>query len=276
MIAPLSLEEITMKVFTSSGRAGMLAAATVFALAIHQPAHAETVLTVNGTDIDSTVVNLYIESRLQKPAIQATPAERDSLLGEVTDIYLLTTQENVPALMEDPTVQAQAEIQLRGLMAQVAATDFLERNTATDEEILETYASQIELAPPSQFNARHILVETQAAATDIIAQLDDGGDFQELAKAHSSDGSASQGGDLGWFLPNQMVAPFSAAVEALEDGEYTKAPVQTQFGWHVIRREGTRASEPPTLDSVRDVIKQQIEQQKLQDYLVELRASLQE
>jgi len=276
MMSPLSLEEITMKVSTSSGRAGMMAVATLVAVAIYQPGHAETVLTVNGTDVDSSVINLYIESRLQKPADQATPEERDTLVGEITDIYLLTTQPNVPALMEDPTVKAQAEIQLRGLMAQVTASDFLRRNTATEEEILAEYAGQIELAPPSQFKARHILVDTQAKAVELIAQLDADADFQELAKANSSDGSASQGGDLGWFLPNQMVAPFSAAVSALGDGEYTKEPVQTQFGWHVILREGSRASEPPTLDSVRDVIKQQLEQQKLQAYLFELRATLEE
>ena len=80
------------------------------------------------------------------------------------------------------------------------------------------------------------------------------------------------GGDLGWFSPNQMVEPFSDAVAELADGDYTKEPVQTQFGWHVILREESRASEPPTLESVRDVIKQNIEQQKLQDYLMELRA----
>ena len=265
-----------MKVLLSSGRAGTLAVAAVAALVSTQSALAETVLTVNGADIDSAVVNLYIESRMQKPANQATAEERDSLIGELTDIYLLTTQDHVAALLDDPSIQAQLEIQKRGLMAQVAASDFLARNAASDEEILDMYSSQVELSPPLQFNARHILVETQAAAVDLIAQLDADGDFQELAKAHSTDGSASQGGDLGWFLPNQMVAPFSTAVSALADGEYTKEPVQTQFGWHVILREGSRASEPPTLESVRDVIKQQIEQQKLQDYLVELRATLEE
>ena len=156
-------------------------------------------------------------------------------------------------------------------MSSVAA-DFLARNTATDEEILSTYAEQIEQAPPLQFKARHILVETQAAAIDLISQLDAGGDFQELAKTHSTGPSGPQGGDLGWFSPDQMVAPFSDAVAKLADGDFTKEPVQTQFGWHVILREESRASEPPTLDSVRDVIKQNVEQQKLQDYLIALRA----
>ncbi len=82
----------------------------------------------------------------------------------------------------------------------------------------------------------------------------------------------AQGGDLGWFSPEQMVAPFSEAVGALEDNAYSKEAVQTQFGWHVILREGSRDNEPPPLDSVRDSVKQSVEQQKLQNYIESLRA----
>lgn len=261
-----------MKSLPSSRRTGILTVGILVAAASFTVAHAETLITVNGIDIDSAVLDLYIESRTQKPASQVLAAERDVLLTEITDIYLLTSQPGVEKLMDDPEVQAQLEIQKRGLMAQVVATDFVARNQASDEEILEAYSEQIELAPELQFKARHILVETQAAAIDLVAQLDAGGDFQELAKTNSTGPSGPNGGDLGWFSPNQMVEAFSNAVADLEDGSYTKEPVQTQFGWHVILREESRASEPPTLDSVRDVIKQRIEQTKLQDYLTELRA----
>ncbi len=260
-----------MKLLPSSGRARTLAAGILIIATGLTVAHAETVLTVNGIDIDSAVVDMYIESRTQKPASQVMAVERDSLMAEITDIYLLTSQPGVEKLMDDAQVQAQLEIQKRGLMAQVVATDFISRNQASDEEILSEYSKQIELAPELQFKARHILVETQAAAIDLISQLDGGGDFQELAKSNSTGPSGPNGGDLGWFSPNQMVEPFSNAVAELEDGSYTKEPVQTQFGWHVILREESRASEPPTLESVRDVIKQRIEQTKLQDYLVQLR-----
>jgi peptidyl-prolyl cis-trans isomerase C len=271
MMAPHFLEDQKMKSIPSSGRARTLAVGILVAAASFTVAHAETLLTVNGIDIDSAVLDLYIESRTQKPANQVLAVERESLLNEITDIYLLTSQPGVEELMDDPQVQAQLEIQKRGLMAQVVATDFVARNQATDVEILEAYTEQIELAPELQFKARHILVETQAAAIDLISQLDAGGDFQELAKTNSTGPSGPNGGDLGWFSPTQMVEPFSNAVADLEDGGYTKEPVQTQFGWHVILREESRASEPPTLDSVREVIKQRIEQTKLQDYLTQLR-----
>jgi len=272
MMSPLSLEDHKMNLLPGSSRAGILAVGALVIAASASGASAETVMTVNGQDVDSAVIDLYIGSRTQKPANQVSGAEREQLASEITDIYLLTTQDGVEELMQTPEVKAQMELQKRGLMAQVVAADFLARNAATDEEILSAYAEQIELAPALQFKARHILVETQGAAIDLISQLDAGEDFQELAKTHSTGPSGPQGGDLGWFSPTQMVTPFSDAVAELADGEFTKEPVQTQFGWHVILREESRASEPPTLDSVRDVIKQNVEQQKLQDYLIALRA----
>lgn len=232
---------------------------------------AEPEMTVNGVDIDSGVVDIYVETRTQRPADQASPAERQQALDELRDIYLLTTQSRMQELTDSPRVKAQLELQRRGLLAQVAANDFLQRNAATDEEIQAEYASQSEAAPGQQYKARHILVESQGTASDLIRQLDEGANFEELAKAESTGPSGPNGGDLGWFSPNQMVKPFSDAVAALENGTYTKAPVQTQFGWHVILREDSRDAEPPTLDSVREVIKQRVEQRKLQQYLEQLR-----
>ena len=258
-----------MSFIDRSGRAGLIAAA---ALAIPSVGQAATEFTVNGVDVDSSVVDIYIESRTQQPVEQTTSADRSKWIDELKDIYLLTTQARVDELAEEPRVQAQLELQKRGLLAQVAAGDFLDRNQATEEEILAEYATQMELAPAQQFKARHILVEAQSSAAELITQLDDGADFQELAKSESTGPSGPNGGDLGWFAPNQMVKPFSDAVALLKDGEYTKTPVQTQFGWHVILREESRDAEPPTLESVRDVIKQRVEQRKLQEYLEQLRA----
>lgn len=251
------------------GRSGSLV--TVALLATSFAAIAETEITVNGVGVDSAVIDAYIETRTQKPASEATAAEREAWIEELTDLYLLTTQARVKDLAEDPKVQAQIELQKRGLLAQVAAGDFLERNGATEEEVLAEYASQIEASPDQQYKARHILVETQSAATDLIAELKDGAEFEELAKEHSTGPSGPNGGDLGWFAANQMVKPFADAVAALENGNYTLEPVQTQFGWHVILREDARDAEPPTLDAVRDVLKQRVEQRKLQAYLEQLR-----
>ena len=257
----------------SNGTSLTLAALGAALLMIGTTASAETVTTINGVDIDSSIVDIYLETRTQKPAAQATPAERDAIMQEISDIYLLTTQPIANELAKDPRVKAQSELQHRGILAQAVATDFFSKNAATDEEILAQYQIQLELAPPLQFKARHILVETQAAAESLITQLEEGMDFEELAKAHSTGPSGPSGGDLGWFSPEQMVKPFSDAVAGMSNEEFTKEPVQTQFGWHVILREESRATEPPTLESVRDAVKQHVEQTKFQDYLENLRAN---
>jgi peptidyl-prolyl cis-trans isomerase C len=254
-----------------SSRFGTLIAVVTLAASGFSTAAADTVVTVNGVDIDSTVFDAYLESRFQKPAAQASAEERATVERELTDIYLLTTQPKAEEFAKDPQIKAQLELQYRGTIAQAVARDFVESNPATDAEILAEYETQLEQSSDKQYKARHILVETQSEAQDLVDQLDEGADFQALAKEHSTGPSGPNGGDLGWFAPDQMVKPFADAVVALEDGAYSKAPVQTQFGWHVILREDTRENEPPTLESVRDAIKQRVEQEKFQDYMQGLR-----
>lgn len=233
---------------------------------------AETVRTINGVDIDSTTIDLYIETRTQQLPEQASAEQRAALLDELIDIYLISTQERADEIAKNPRVIAQAELQYRGLLAQAVAADFIDNNAATEEEIVEEYTNQHELEPAKQYKARHILVETQSQALEIITELNGGANFKELAKTRSTGPTGADGGDLGWFSPQRMVKPFADAVVALGDGSYSEEPVQTQFGWHVILREASRDSEPPTLDSVRDTIKQRVEQTKLQKYIESLRA----
>ncbi len=265
-----------MDKFYRSRRSGAflaLAALGVAALSSPTITSAETVITVNGISIDSTLVNMYLQSRIQKPASQATPEEREAIAQELTDIYLLSTQPEAEELANSARVKAQIELQSRTTIAQAVASNYFEKNKATDDEIIAEYESQMGATTSLQFKARHILVETQATAVDLISQLGDGANFEELAKASSTGPSGPSGGDLGWFAPEQMVKPFSDAVTALEDGGFTLEPVQTQFGWHVILREESRPNEPPPLESVRDEIQRRVEQTKFEAYLENLRAN---
>jgi len=239
-------------------------------------ATAETIFTVNDTAVDSAVVDLYFESRLGQPGTQPTPEQRTALMAELRDIYLLSTQDIATELATEPKLAAQIELQKHRILARAVAADFLANVSVSEEEIRAEYEEQIKLAPPLQFKARHILVATQGEAIDLITQLDDGANFEELAKEKSTGSSGPNGGDLGWFSPDQMVAPFTAAVAALEDGSHTSEPVQTNFGWHVILREDSRESQPPTFESVRDVINQQVQQKKLQTHIESLRSTTEE
>lgn len=222
------------------------------------------------------VLALLLESRTQKPASQATSQERDSAIDELTNIYVISSLPRAIELGKSPQIKAQLELQERAILFNALATDFLASNQATDQEIFNAYEEQVALSPPKEFKARHILVDTQSAAVGLIDELKSGADFAELAKEHSTGPSGPSGGDLGWFTTQAMVKPFSDAVAAMEDGAFTTAPVQTQFGWHVILREDSRDSSPPPLDSVRDVIKQRIEQEKFQEFMSKTRSNASE
>ncbi len=248
----------------------MISLTGAFALAASS-ARAESVATINGTSIDSFVLAVYAESRTQRPIGELAEQERKGLMLELVDLYVLSTQPGTADLKKDPIVAAQIELQERVIVAKAFAAKFLAENAATDEEIAAEYEIQAAGAAPSQFKARHILVPTQAEAIELIAKLDTGSDFATLAMDSSTGPSARDGGVLPWFSPDQMVKPFSDAVAALEDGKYTSDPVQTEFGWHVILREESRAAEAPPLESVRENIQQNVAQKKFQAHLDALR-----
>jgi hypothetical protein len=129
-------------------------ALTVSATLTGSLANADTIFTVNGVAVDSAVVDLYFENRLGRPGPPESTEEREVLMSELKDIYLLSTQDFVAELAKEPRAAAQLELQKRGILAQVAAADFFASSTATEEELLAEYAVQIELAPPLQFNWR--------------------------------------------------------------------------------------------------------------------------
>lgn len=120
----------------------------------------------------------------------------------------------------------------------------------------------------------HILVEDEQTARDLIAQLDDGADFGELAQEHSKDtGSGEAGGDLGWFSLDQMVEPFADAVGALEPGQRADEPVETRFGWHIVQLEETRPMPKPTLEQMRPELEDRARRDAINGMIAELRDS---
>ena len=158
--------------------------------------------------IDPNVFNMYLESRIQKPADQATEQEAALVREELTDIYLLSDNPRAKVLKESPRMKAQLELQTRAILAQAVATDFVTKNPATDEEMQAVYAEQIELAPP--WNSRPVIFSSKLRArlSPLITELEGGADFAELAKENSTGPSGPSGGDLGWFTARTMVELF--------------------------------------------------------------------
>lgn len=157
----------------------------------------------------------------------------------------------------------------RSLLA-VQTVTALTDTVVTDEAIQAAYDAQYnDFAGEDEFDASHILVETEEQANDLKAQLDDGADFAELARAHSTGPSGPNGGALGWFGKGQMVPEFETAVVALEKGQVSD-PVQTQFGWHVVKLNDKRKTEAPALDAVREELAQTVQQDAIQARIDEL------
>ena len=126
--------------------------------------------------------------------------------------------------------------------------------------------------PGTEFNAAHIIVATQAEAAEIRTQLDAGADFAEMARTKSTDGAAANGGDLGWFGPGMMVKEFEDAVVAMKPGEIA-GPLQTQFGWHLVKLNDTRPTAAPTFETVRPELEAELQQQAVDTRVAELTAA---
>ena len=156
---------------------------------------------------------------------------------------------------DDAALRAQIELQRRNLLAN-AMIDSIAQADPDPAQIQAAYDRLfVDTDPVTEFSAAHILVPTEEQAQTIRSELDEGADFGAMAQQHSTDNSGLNDGDLGWFTPDQMVEPFGDAVQALEPGELSQ-PVQTQFGWHLIRLNDTRLREAPALDDIRDQLDQ--------------------
>ena len=263
-----------MKTRTNSALASLaLAVVAVASPALAQDgAEDPTVATINGEEVLRSEV-LELAENLPPQYREQLATVFPQLLEQVIRLRLVASVATEAGLAEDPEVRERLEARRIDIMRNV----YLERALAervTDDLVKERYETLIAENPPApEIRARHILVETEESARDLIGRLDGGADFAELAQEHSTGPSSAQGGDLGYFADGQMVPAFSEAAFALEAGAHTAAPVQTEFGWHVIKVEDRRTTEPPAFEDVRDQLRADAERDVVQDILRGLRDS---
>lgn len=237
-----------------------------------KPTDTSTVLaTVNGTPITNDMFRAYVRTLAGGQEPQLDAQKRKLVLDRLIDMTVLAQNAEKAGLDRDPKIAAELAVQHTAMLAQSEVRQYMDKNPVTDDQIKAEYAKRIKDTSSEEFRARHILVSSESKAKSIIAQLEKGANFAKLAKQYSSDGSAKNGGELGWFSPDQMVPEFSDAVEKLKKGEFTKTPVHTQFGWHVIELEDTRSTPPPSLDSVRQQLENELQGKSIQDYVDGLR-----
>jgi peptidyl-prolyl cis-trans isomerase C len=253
-------------------RAAALVAALSAGAAVAQDAPtADTVVaTVDGQPV---TLGEVIAIRGDLPAqYQQLPDQPlyDGIREQIISQRLLASAAEAAGVADDPAAERAIRIQRDGLLAQF----YIERQIKerlTDERIQAAYDERIaNAAPVQEVRASHILVKDEALANDLRKRIEDGADFAELAKEYGTDGTKDNGGDLGWFTKEVMVPAFSDAAFALEEGQVSQ-PVQTQFGWHLIKLTGKRDKPKPTLDEVRGEIEGELSSTIAQEVVAELR-----
>ncbi|MFK7965017.1 MAG: peptidylprolyl isomerase [Burkholderiaceae bacterium] len=235
-------------------------------------ASAQSAAIVNGTEIPASRVDAFVQAMIAQGRPD-TPDLRTAVREELIARELFVQEARKRDLQKQADVENQLIRSEQDILIGALIRDTLGSNPVTDEQIKAEYdkvTSQNEAA--KEYRARHILVDDEAEAQRIIGELDKGGDFAELAKVSKDPGSAARGGDLDWNPASTFVPEFSKALVALEKGSYTKEPVATSFGFHVIQLDDTRAAQPPSLESVKPQIQQQLERQRV----VELQNALRE
>lgn len=216
--------------------------------------------------VDDFVKALVAQGRPDTPELRA--AVRDELIAR----ELFAQEAERKGLAKDPDVQRQIENMRQQILIQAVIRDYVKAHPITDAEIKAEYDKAIKQSAEKEYKARHILVEKEETAKQIIEQLKKGAKFEDLAKQSKDTGSAANGGDLDWNTPGTFVKEFSDAMVKLDKGKFTETPVKTQFGWHVIRLDDVRDVQPPPLDQVRPQIVQDLERKRIQQLQQELRA----
>ena len=236
------------------------------------PAEDPVLATVNGEEI--------LESEVRATQ-QGLPQQYRQLPFDMLKADLLTREINQRLLMDAGSEAGLADdeevkAQIAALERRLIAETYLDRalsDAITDDAIEAKYEEFIKTNEPEpQVHARHILLESEEDAKAIIAELDDGADFVELAKEKSTGPSGPNGGDLGFFNRGDMVAPFAEAAFAMEPGTYSSEPVQTQFGWHVIKVEEKKEGTQPSLDEVRQQLVAEISRDAFNALVEDLRS----
>ena len=232
----------------------------------------DPVAVVNGKPITKAAFDQYAQQLRGRAKVDSAEASK-SLVDQLVMEELLVQEANKEKLADDPQVKQQLEMVQRNLLASTVVRRMLSANAPSEEAIKKEYDTAVAAMKGKEYKASHILVDSEDKAKEIIAELKkDGGKFAELAKTKSSDSSAANGGDLGWFSPSMMVPPFAEAVAKLEKGKFSEQPVQTPFGWHVILLEDIRDATPPSLDELKPQITQMLQSKMVNDYLEKLKA----
>ena len=230
----------------------------------------QTIVTINGsaiTDLEVLAFNALQGGQNKLDSQQA----QVQLLNQLVNTTLLAQAAEKEGVDKLPQVVAALKMARIQVLAEARVNDYFAKHPVTDEEIKAAYDKKFTREALQEYKVSHILVKEEQEAKDIIAALEKGEAFDKLAREHSLDSSKDAGGELGWVGRNQVVKPFGDAMSSLEKGKFSKTPVKSQFGWHVILVEDIRAQQPPPMDQVKEQFRAQLQQQQLAKLVTEMR-----
>jgi peptidyl-prolyl cis-trans isomerase C len=229
--------------------------------------------TVDGHAISELSVDMLSKQRAAQG--QSDTADgRKAIIEHLSMQYLIAQEALKKGLDKSPEAQDQIELTRQSILANAFVQDFLKNAPVSDETLKAEYEKIKGQMSANEYKARHILVDKEGDAKEVIAKLKKNPKaFDALAKAQSKDpGSKGNGGDLGWFDPRGMVPEFGTAVAKLEKGKFTEEPIKSQFGYHVILLEDTRPKQVPPLEQVKPMLQQQVQQQSLRKLFDDMKA----
>jgi peptidyl-prolyl cis-trans isomerase C len=245
-------------------------AALIGTLVLPMAVMAQNVATVNGKPVPQARVDALIKTATHGQ--EAPPELKAQAKDQVVMREIFAQEAEKQGIPNTPDYKAQLDLVRQTVLINTLFQNFVKSHPVSDADAKGEYDKIKAEQSGQEYHARHILVDSEDEAKKLIAQIKAGAKFEDLAKKSSKDtGSAENGGDLDWAKPTAYVPEFSTALQGLKKGQMTDAPVKTQFGYHIIRLEDTRAAQFPSYDEVKDKIKQQMEQVKLQEYQEKLR-----
>lgn len=227
---------------------------------------------VNGVAIPQYRLDHATQSRTAQGQPD-TPQLRRSVRDTLINLELASQAAVKDGLDKKPDVAARLELDRASVLTQAYWQEYLRTHPITDEELRKEYDRMKPQLATKEYRARHILVNSEDEAKDIIKQIKEGGNFEKLAAAKSKDpGSKGRGGDLDWSPASRYVKPFGDALVTLKKGEVTDAPVKTDFGWHVIRLDDERVARLPTFEEAKPTLERNVQIQMSQKMIEDLRA----
>jgi peptidyl-prolyl cis-trans isomerase C len=234
------------------------------------PVFAQNVATVNGKGIPTAKVDQVVKQVVAQGKQTDSPQLRDAIKKDLIAREVLIQEADKQGFGTRPEVKSALENARQSIIINAMLADYVKKNPVKDADIKAEYDKYKATVGDKEYHARHILVPTEEEAKALIAKIKGGAKFEDLAKASSKDGSAANGGDLDWASPASYVPEFSKAMVALNKGAVTETPVKSQFGYHIIKLEDTRAAKIPPLEEVKQQVQESLQQRKLQAFREEL------